>query len=334
MRQVGLGHGGLRASALGFGCSALMGRVGRRDSLRALGAAYDAGITFYDTARSYGYGESEALLGEFLAGRRERVVISTKFGIVPAKTNFLKETVKPLARKVLQVAPGVRKAVQQQIGAQFSANNFSVAALRESLETSLRKLRTDYVDFLFMHSAPASVLEDVALLNELRRLVREGKVLRVGISADPEVIETALRSGVEALDSFQFACNVFDLGIAQSFTRCSDEVVAVANHPFGGMQRVAESRARLASIALDEDVPQELREKLRVVDDSVLADVVLNAITCGTGIQVVVPSMMQLKHLETNVAAMDKTRFSGIELAWLREVLTAPAGQAPLLSLN
>lgn len=59
-----------RVSVLGLGCAAMLGRAGRRDSLAALGAAYDAGITFYDTARSYGYGACEGLLGEFFAGKK------------------------------------------------------------------------------------------------------------------------------------------------------------------------------------------------------------------------------------------------------------------------
>jgi aryl-alcohol dehydrogenase-like predicted oxidoreductase len=326
MRQVSLGNTGMQASALGFGCAALLGRVGRRDSLRALSEAFDAGITFYDTARSYGYGESEALLGEFLRTRRDKVVISTKFGILPAKTNFLKETVKPLARKVLQIAPGARKAVQRQIGAQFSGNNFSLAVLRDSLETSLRKLRTDYVDFLFMHSAPAAVLEQGDLLEELQKMVDAGKVRRFGISAEPDVIEAALDARIAGLESFQFPCNVFDLGTARLFVMRGNDLVAVANHPFGGVRRVAESKARLAAIAADDAAPRELREKLREMDDAVLAEVVLNAITSGTGIQIVIPSMMQVKHLRSNVAAMEQSRFDSDELAWICDALTASAG--------
>ncbi len=321
MRSVELGAGGMRASVLGFGCSAVLGRVGRKESLAALGAAYDAGITFYDTARSYGYGESEALLGEFLRGRRDSVVVSTKFGILPAQTSFLKETVKPLVRRVLRMIPSARKAVQKQIGAQFSANQFSVAVLRESVETSLRKLGTEYIDLLFMHSAPVSVLQQEDLLAAMQQMVGEGKVRRVGISSEPEVIEAALKAEIAGLRSFQFPCNLFDLGIAGKLRGA--DVVAVANHPFGGVQRVAESKALLAALAKDEGTSRELREKLLVVDDAVLADVVLNAITDGTGIQVVIPSMMQVGHLWTNVAAMERSRFSSEELGWLRRVVMA-----------
>jgi aryl-alcohol dehydrogenase-like predicted oxidoreductase len=327
MRTVALGDGGMRASALGFGCSAVMGRVGRRESVAALGAAYDAGITFYDTARSYGYGESETLVGEFLRGRRDSVVVSTKFGILPAQTNFLKETVKPLARKVLQMVPSARSAVQRQIEAQFSANNFTVQVLRESVDTSLRKLGTDYVDLLFMHSAPVSVLQQEDLLAEMQKMVGEGKVRRVGISAEPEVVEVALTANLEGLRSFQFPCNLFGLGIAERLKGWGSDVVAVANHPFGGVRRVAESKALLAALAKDDGTAVELREKLLVVDDAVLADVVLNAITDGTGIQVVIPSMMQVGHLRTNVAAMERSRFSSEELGWLRRAMTAASAR-------
>jgi aryl-alcohol dehydrogenase-like predicted oxidoreductase len=253
------------------------------------------------------------------------VVVSTKFGILPAQANFLKEMVKPLARKVLQMAPGARKAVQRQIGAQFSANNFTVQVLRESVETSLRKLETDYVDLLFMHSAPVSVLQQEDLLAEMQTMVGEGKVLRAGISAEPEVVEAALGTNLKGLRSFQFPCNLFDPGIAERLRGCGSDVVAVANHPFGGVLRVAESKALLAALAKDDGTSPALREKLLMVDDAVLADVVLNGITGGTGIQVVIPSMMHLGHLRTNVAAMERSRFSAAELGWLRGALMAAA---------
>jgi aryl-alcohol dehydrogenase-like predicted oxidoreductase len=176
-----------------------------------------------------------------------------------------------------------------------------------------------------MHLAPVSVLQQEDLLAELQKMVGEGKVRRVGISAEPEVIQAALAANLEGLRSFQFPCNLFDLGIAERLKGCGSDVVAVANHPFGGVQRVAESKALLAALAKDVGTAKALREKLLVVDDGLLADVVLNAITDGTGIQVVIPSMMQVKHLRTNVAAMERSQFSSEELGWLR------AAMAPIL---
>lgn len=318
MRTVALGDEGMSASVLGFGCSAVLGRVGRKASLAALAAAYDAGITFFDTARSYGYGESEALLGEFLRGRRDAVVISTKFGISPARTNPLKEALKPAVRGLLHLVPSARKAMKNQIAAQFSTGNFSVTALQESLETSLRALRTDYVDLLFMHEAPGSILQQDDLLAALERLVAEGKVRRFGIASKPTIAEMALSAGMRTI---QCPCNLFDLDLALKLTADGGNVVAIANHPFGGGNRIAESKALLTSCAHDPNAPASIREKLSTVDNTVLADAVLNIITRDNGVQVVVPSMLRLDHLRANVVAMEHSRFSSEELRWLREAV-------------
>src|SRR5947209_6356011 len=113
MRSVELMPAGPKVSVLGMGCAAMMGSASRKDSLAALGAALDAGINFFDTARSYGYGASEALLGEFLAGRRDQTVICTKFGILPAARSW-KQAVMPFARGVLKLFPGLRGAARKQ----------------------------------------------------------------------------------------------------------------------------------------------------------------------------------------------------------------------------
>jgi len=320
MRSVTLGDAGISSSVLGFGCSAVLGRVGRKASLAALGAAYDAGISFFDTARSYGYGESEGLLGEFLQNRRDSVVISTKFGILPARTNPMKEALKPALRGLLRLVPSARKAMQKQIAARFSTGNFSVPALHESLETSLRALRTHYVDLLFLHEPLASVMQQDDLLAALEQLVIEGKVRRFGLASYPPVVEAALAAGLRTI---QFPCNVFDLSLARSLATRGVDCVAIANHPFGGGQRIAESKALLTSLSHDTNLPGSLREKLRVVDDSSLADAVLNMITRDTGIQVVVPSMLRLDHLRANVAAIEHSRFSSEDLHSLRAAIGA-----------
>jgi aryl-alcohol dehydrogenase-like predicted oxidoreductase len=136
----------------------MLGRSGQRDSLAALGAAYDAGVNFYDTARSYGYGACEDLLGKFFAGRRrDLILLRTKFGILPANAKVWKQCVKPLARAAIQIFPGLRSLARNQAADQFVSAQFSLEVLRSSLETSLRELTTDYVDILLMHAAPLSV---------------------------------------------------------------------------------------------------------------------------------------------------------------------------------
>src|SRR4051794_39645659 len=152
---------GVRGSVLGFGCGSVMGRVGREQSLAAMGAAWDAGVNVFDVARSYGFGEAEGLLGEFLRGRRSEAVVVTKFGIVPARsrTTAVKSRLKPLVRRGLRYVPQARHLVQRVTARDSTPGQFSVGVLRSSLEQSLRELRTDYVDVLLMHGPPTSVAE-------------------------------------------------------------------------------------------------------------------------------------------------------------------------------
>src|SRR5258708_34049436 len=83
-------------SAIGMGCASLGSRVGRREGLRALNRAYDAGVTWFDVAPSYGDAEAETILGEFVQGRRDKIKLSTKVGIRPAPTPLVMRVAKPI----------------------------------------------------------------------------------------------------------------------------------------------------------------------------------------------------------------------------------------------
>jgi aryl-alcohol dehydrogenase-like predicted oxidoreductase len=331
MRSIPLANSTLRSSVLGFGCSAMMGRIGRKASLAALSAACDAGITFFDTARSYGYGESEALLGEFLLGRRDSVLISTKFGILPTPTTALKRSLKPVARTLLRVAPHARKALQQQLAAQSSPGHFSLAALHTSLETSLRALRTDYVDFLFLHEPPPTVFQQQDLFAALDQLVAAGKIRRYGIASPAEVIEAAHAAQHLSLQAIQLPCNLFNMNQTLSLAHQlnpTDDTIIIANHPFGGPTGIHATRARLTSLAASAEIPTDLRKKLHHLDDAMLADVVLNAITRDTSIHVVVPSMLHPAHLRANIAAIEHSRFTPEELHYLRAAISTQTQRA------
>ena len=89
-----------------------MGRVGRAESLRAIAAALDAGITHFDVARLYGYGEAEAVLGEALRGRRDRVVIASKFGLAATRTASALRGLKPLAQSAVAAIPALRPLIR------------------------------------------------------------------------------------------------------------------------------------------------------------------------------------------------------------------------------
>ena len=300
----------------------MLGRTGKKDSLATLGAAWDAGINFYDTARSYGYGACEGLLGEFFTGRkRGSVVLCTKFGILAANPTGWKQRAKPLARAAVKLFPALRGVAKSQASDQFVRCQFSVEILRASLEKSLRELKTDYVDVLLMHAAPLSVLQQDDLLEELGRLEQAGKVRMAGISGDENVMRAVFEKRPAVLRAAQFALNIFNMGLTAETAKVGGGMFLAANHPFGGVEGVSRCKELIAKMRGSATLAESVRQKLALADERLLPEVVLNSILSGTGVSLVIPAMMQTKHLQSNIQAVENCRFSAEELGMIRGAL-------------
>jgi len=143
---VELGSSGLRVSRVGLGCNNFGGRIDLAATRLVVDAALDVGITFLDTADVYGSdGGSERFLGEILEGRRDRVVLATKFGW------------------------------------DSEHGTGSADSIRKAIEGSLERLRTDYVDLYYLHK-PDPETAIAATLGALDELVSAGKVRAIGCS--------------------------------------------------------------------------------------------------------------------------------------------------------
>jgi aryl-alcohol dehydrogenase-like predicted oxidoreductase len=154
MRYRSVGDSGLVVSVAGLGCNNFGRRVDLAGTRAVVDAAIDAGITMLDTSDTYGEGgASEELLGEVLAGRREQVVLATKFG-----------------------HSGYDMGYGPAAGAKGGR-----AYIRRAVEGSLRRLRTDYIDLYQLHT-PDPVTPAAETLAALTELVTEGKVRYLGHS--------------------------------------------------------------------------------------------------------------------------------------------------------
>lgn len=147
----------LKVSAIGYGCMGLSHGYGpvpdKEEALRLMHYAYDLGCTFFDTAEGYGQGANEELVGEALQGIRDKVVIATKFFIQKNEDDTLRED---LLRRI-----------------------------REKLDKSLRRLRTDHVELYYQHRVNKDIsVEDVAWC--MGELIKEGKILGWGQSQATE----------------------------------------------------------------------------------------------------------------------------------------------------
>lgn len=167
-----LGRSNLEVSAMGLGCWAIggpwdwleadgskeaegWGQVDDAESIRAIHYALDAGINFFDTAANYGCGHSERVIGQAVVGRRDKVILATKFGY----------------------------AVDEEKRIVSEADDI-VPRIRQECEDSLRRLKVDYIDLYQFHKGDYDPGKAVEVCDVLERLVEEGKIRWHGWSTD------------------------------------------------------------------------------------------------------------------------------------------------------
>jgi aryl-alcohol dehydrogenase-like predicted oxidoreductase len=193
--QVRLANDGRLTTRLGYGCSSIMGALNRRQSLRLLEAAYDAGVRHFDVAPMYGYGEAESCLGEFLQQHRSNVTITTKYGIAPPKRGGALRAARRIVGPVAQRIPALKRRLVRAAGAVAAPaerSKFNAEEARASLENSLRLLQTDFVDVLLLHEAEAHDLSDDGLLRFLEDSVTRGRIGSFGVGSDSAKIPALL----------------------------------------------------------------------------------------------------------------------------------------------
>ncbi len=294
MRQRGLGDGAAKCLAIGLGCMPMSGFYGSADDTRSIDTirrALDLGVTFLDTADIYGAGHNEELVGRAIAGRRDEVLLATKFGLRPT--------------------PGDRRRRQVDNRPEWVA---------QACEASLRRLRTDHIDLYYMHRRDPEVpiAESVGAMAEL---VHQGKVRYLGLS---EVSAATLREAraVHQIAALQSEWSLWSRDVEGEVLSVAREL-GVTMVPFAPL-----GRAFLAgtSLAPDEFEPNDYRrDSPRFQPDNAarnrpLAErVSAVAATLGcTAAQLAlgwllaqgedvipIPGTRSMDHLDENVAAVD-----------------------------
>jgi aryl-alcohol dehydrogenase-like predicted oxidoreductase len=318
-----MGKSGLVVSALGMGCWAIggpwtwkqpgedpfpagWGQVDDDESIRAIHVAMDLGINFFDTAANYGAGHSESILGEAIAGRRDKVFLATKFG---------------------HVVDEVKKIVHRDDD-QIQSN------MRKDCENSLRRLGTDYIDIYQLHEASYEPEKAPLVMAILEELVEEGKIRYYGWSTDlPD------RAGIfargEHCTAIQFALNVnhdnpemralckdFDLGginksplnkgiLTGKFSEDSTFPEDDIRHRLNFKEGLPAERLKQV---------EELREVL-TSQGHTLAQAALAYIWALDERMVPIPGFKNVQQVEENATAMDLGPLNDEQLSQIDEIL-------------
>lgn len=224
MRAIALPGIAIRIPVIGFGCSSLAS-VGEKKALQLLGTAFDAGVRHFDVARYYGYGEAEGLVGKFVKSRRAEVTIATKFGIEPPRRTNALRFATHAARRLVQLVPAARSFLHRGVQGLVKSGAFSAKDAQTSLETSLRELGTDYIDFFLLHEYVASESSPDELAAFLTSAAQAGKIRYFGLGTGIENVLRALEYQPELCGIVQFESSVVRRNVGRL--------------PLGGPQRLA-----------------------------------------------------------------------------------------------
>ena len=300
-----LGRTGLEVSEIGFGAWGIGGSVegmpayGPTDddeSKATLQRAYDLGINFYDTSDVYGHGHSERLIGQTLGHVRERVIIATKVGFLGGD----------------------------------GPQDFSPRHIRRSLESSLERLQTDYIDLYQLHSPLLDVLaEDESILRTLRDLKEEGKIRVFGISVrSPGDGLTAIsKFGIE---SIQVNFNLLDqraIGSSLLGPSAAQSVGIIARTPFCfgfltgaySSDTVFDSTDHRSGWSPEQiqrwiSGSQLFAEAISHPEGQTQSQLALRFCLSYPGVSTVIPGMLTVKEVEENVRASQMGPLSAMEL--------------------
>lgn len=274
----------------------MMSRVGKRQSLKILEMALDLGVRYFDTADSYGFGESEMLLGRLSRQHPGCCFVSTKGGTSYSPKLRRLQFLKPIVRSVMNRFGGLKQVVSSAIQSQTTYGVFDVTYLRRALEGSLRRLRRDNIDLYLLHNPSAEVVKRGEVFAFLDRARDEGKIRAYGVSCG-NVGEGLAALDFPGLSALQVEVNWREMSAMEELIpRAAKQGVSViARGPFAA-GRIFES-----DFVPPVSIPPELNPKER---RQFLARAAVQSVANLNGVSVVLGTMMSPAHLEANVSAV------------------------------
>lgn len=306
----------VRTPVVGFGCSSLTGSSPSNTD-RVLQTAFDAGVRHFDTARYYGYGEAEGILGRFLKSRRSEVTITTKFGIEPPRRTTALGIGLHFGRRIVRLLPAMRGFLRRGTQSLVKSGAFSAQQAQVSLETSLRELSTDHIDFYLLHDYVVNEKPPDELLQFLENSVKAGKIRSFGIGTSFENVLQALRRQPRLCSVLQFQNSVLTKNTDNLPWGNSDRLV-ITHGALGGSYRSV-----LTFLEARRDVAKDWAAKLGcdLLDENTLSALMLNYAADANPRGLVLFSSRDPARVSRNVKAVLESDFSPAQIIMFGELV-------------
>lgn len=170
---------------IGVGTSNYGSRISPSSSIKLLKRSFDSGVNYIDTAPIYGFGNAEIIINKFINKykiKRESLIITTKFGLVPNKKIILfRKYVLPFFRKIIFKI--IDKKPNETKSVVFQSNILKIPEIEKQIKRSLSNLNTEYIDNLVIHNNVLQYLKNIKIVNYLISLKNKGVIKNIGISS-------------------------------------------------------------------------------------------------------------------------------------------------------
>ena len=318
------GETDLKVSALGLGAAPMGSRTGFEESKETLNKAFDLGINFYDTAPSYGQGSSEEIIGKVFRNKRDRVIVTTKVGYYPTATLQAASKLKPLVRSLMQKIPGLRNAIQNFVNTQ-NKTDFEPNLIVKSVEDSLRRLGSDYIDLLLLHSPPREIVDRGDVFEQLKSLKQQGKIRYYGVSASNLENSLLLLQHPEfGISALQTTLNLFEPeAIQELIPLANKQGVAIIARELFAHGKINPQNKDDDNQGLNYVGPLEVDHSFDFLAQDGVRTITQAALQFGLqteGVAVVLAGMSKMKHVQANVTAFDAPPLSPQEMAKIHDM--------------
>jgi len=209
MRYSTIRNTNINVSRLSFGTASLHHLLSSKKRILLLEKSLSLGITHFDTSPYYGYGLSEIDVGKFSKRQRNEITITTKVGLYPPN-NSSYNSFSILTRKTL--GKFYSKLSKPKV-------DWSIEVARQSLESSLRRLNTDYVDFLFLHEPNMAIIKTEEFMKWTEELVKHGKIRHYGLAGLPDLIKPWVDKSHSMCQIIQTRDSFSDTDLINSFLK-------------------------------------------------------------------------------------------------------------------
>jgi aryl-alcohol dehydrogenase-like predicted oxidoreductase len=300
---------------LGFGCASILGKIDKKNSLYTLKLAHEAGINYFDIARSYGWGEAESLLGNFLIQEkipRENIEITSKFGLSPRNNKFIR-IAKTLARNIVNYIPQSQTIVKSAAGQVSPKIDFTLKNATISLNTSLKSLRTDYIDNILFHgydfeNKSDDIFEVIEFLEAQKKC---GKIRGYGFATyqSIELVSNFFTSKNIKPDILQIACGGIGKHDSMTLKNLADKDIKIVMYsPF----RIEPSIALIFEQLKDKDLYSEIESIFgrKFIAQENMHQIILSYFQRIYSPYAIVISMFNPQHIKINQQAVQQEKIS------------------------